>query len=336
MDRRTLLVLCGVTVALAAIWYLTPNEIGPNNHPLLFPGFKDQLNAVERMTVSVGGDQIVATLERGADRWTVAERFGYPADVSKIRQNLIALGNATIVEKMTSNPDLYERLGIEDLDRPGAKGYLLEIYQAGQDEGKPFGLIVGDTGVHGKMAYIRRPEQEQGLMISADFDLGKETADWLARDLIDIPSADIQAITISHPDGEVVRIEKSSRTDSNFSVPNIPQGQELAYASVANPVAGLLTKLEMDDVSPADSVDTALTKPIVARFETFDNLVVEARVYVIDDKTMVAFSVTADEPLAAQASELNSRLESWVYSLPSFKSEQLIKHLDDFLKTDGE
>ncbi len=335
MDRRTLLVLCGVTMVLAAIWYLTPNEIGPNDHPLLFPGFKDQLNAVERMTVSVGGHQRVATLERGADRWTVAERFGYPADVGKIRQNLIALGNATIVEKMTSNPDLYERLGIEDLDRPGARGYLLEIYQAGH-EGKPVELIVGDTGVHGEMAYIRRPEQEQGLMISADFDLGKETVDWLARDLIDIPPADIQAITISHPDGEVVRIEKSSRTDSNFSILDIPQGQELAYASVANPVAGLLTKLEMDDVSPADSVDTALTKPIVTRFETVDSLVVEARVYVIDDNTMVTFSVTANEPLAAQASELNSRLESWVYSLPSFKSDQLSKHLDDFLKTDGE
>ena len=104
MDRRTLLVLCGVTVALAAIWFLTPNEIGPNDHPVLFPGLKDELNTVERMAVSVGDNQRIATLERGADQWTVAERFGYPADVGKIRQNLIALGNATIVERRKARP----------------------------------------------------------------------------------------------------------------------------------------------------------------------------------------------------------------------------------------
>jgi hypothetical protein len=72
----------------------------------------------------------------------------------------------------------------------------------------------------------------------------------------------------------------------------------------------------------------------VARFVTFDGLVVEAMVYATDDGTRVRFRATADESAAAQADELNSRLESWVYSLPSFKSDQLSKRLEDFLKTD--
>jgi hypothetical protein len=298
MDRRTLLILFGVAVALAAIWFLTPEETSSNNNQLLFPGLKDELNTIDRVTVSVGDNQRVVTLERGIDRWTVAERFGYPADVIRIRQNLIALGNATILERKTSNPEFHERLGIEDLDRPGAKGYLLEIHRAGPDGDDTIGLIVGDAGVRGKTAYVRRPGEDQGLMISADFDLSKETADWLARDLMDIASTDIESITISHSDGEVVRIEKLSQTDPDYSVLEEPS--------------------------------------TVARFKTFDGLVVEATVYVTADGTRVGFKATSDESRAAQADELNSRLESWVYSLPSFKSDQLGKRLEDFLKTDGE
>lgn len=336
MDRRTLLILFGVAVALAAIWFLTPEETSLNNNQLLFPGLKDELNTIDRVTVSVGDNQRVVTLERGTDHWSVAERFGYPADVTRIRQNLIALGNATILERKTSNPELHERLGIEDLDRPGAKGYLLEIHRVGPDGDDAIKLIVGDAGIRGKTAYVRRPGEDQGLMISADFDLSKETADWLAGDLMDIASTDIKSISISHSDGEVVRIEKSSQTDPDFSVLDIPEGRELVYASIANPVAGLLTKLTMDEVLPAESIDRMTEPSTVARFATFDGLVVEATVYATADGTRVGFKATSDESRAAQADELNSRLESWVYSLPSFKSDQLGKRLEDFLKTDGE
>ncbi len=149
MDRRTLLILFGVAVALAAIWFLTPEETSSNNNQLLFPGLKDELNTIDRVTVSVGDNQRVVTLERGIDRWTGAEQFGYPADVTRIRQNLIALGNATILERKTSNPEFHERLGIEDLDRPGAKGYLLEIHRAGPDGDDTIVLIFGNSGVRG-------------------------------------------------------------------------------------------------------------------------------------------------------------------------------------------
>jgi hypothetical protein len=336
MERRALLILIGVTAVLAAIWYLTPTETEPNDSQLLFPGLKDRLNEIESVTITVGGNRRVVTLARGAQQWTVEERSGYPADVGKIRQNLIALGDARIVEVKTSNPESYERLGIEDLDHTDATGHLMEINLAGKDGNETIGLIIGHTGVRGKTAYVRRPGQDRGLMITADFDPGREPPDWLARDLMDIPPSDIRAVTINHPDGEVVRIEKSSRSEPNFLVLDVPDGRELLYAAIANPVAGLLSGLEMDDVSPVDAIDKSVSRLTVTRFETFDGLVIEAKSYTTEDDTVVSFNVTADEPLAEQADELNSRLDSWVYSLPSYKSEQLRKRLNDFLKTDAE
>jgi hypothetical protein len=364
MSRRNLVILFGVAIALALALFLTPSGPGDDQHEILLPGLKGDLNTIERIVISAGGAGTVATLERGEDQWTLAERSGYPADVARIRRNLIALGNATIAETKTSNPELYGRLGIEDPDQPDAKGYLLRIYEAGQGDGEATGLIVGDTGVRGNMAYVRRAGEAQGFMVSADLDLSKKAVDWLSRDLMDIASSDIQAIRIEHPDGEVVRIEKTSRGEADFSVLDIPDGRELAYASIANPAGGLLSKLEMDDVSPADSIDTGTANRTIVRFSTFDGLVVQANVYHIDDNDLVGFSVTADESLAERfrpaatpesespagagidpapfvetatlANELNARLESWVYSLPTFKSDQLVKRLDDLLAAEGE
>jgi hypothetical protein len=336
MDRRTLLILIGVAALLAAIWLLTPKENSPIENALLFPGLKDDLNAIESVAITVGGNRRVVTLLRGSQQWAVEEKYGYSADVGKIRQNLIALGNAKIIERKTANPELYERLGLENLEDVGATGTLIEIAFTDDSGSEPLGLIVGKTGVRGNTAYVRRPGEEQGLMISADLDLGQEATDWLAPDLIDIASTDIKSITIIHPDGEIVRIEKSAQTDSEFSVLDVPDGRELLYSSIANPVAGLLSKLAMDDVLPADSIETSVSTPTFTRFETFDGLIVEAATYSIDDGVMVRFSATANDSMADRADELNSRLGSWVYSLPSFKSEQLGKRLSDFLKTDGE
>jgi hypothetical protein len=336
MGRRTLLVLIGVTAILTLIWIMTPTEDVANDSRLLFPGLKGDLNSIVSVRITAGGNQPVVTLTRGEQQWTVEEKYGYTANLGKIRQNLRALGDATIVENKTSSPEFYGRLGIQDLSHADATGHLVEIDRTGDDGSETIGVIVGDTGVRGETAYARLPGDEQGLLISADLDLGEDSTDWLARDLIDIASSDIRSITINHPDGEIVRIEKSSESEPNYSVLDIPAGREVAYATIANPVAGLLTKLEIDDVSPADSIEKSDSLPTIARFETFDGLIVEAAVYTIDDKKLVTFSASADEPLTEQADEINARVATWVYSLPSFKSEQLGKRLSDFLKADGE
>ena len=338
MNRRTFLILISAALVLIAILLLTPSSIENNGGGFLIPGLNEKLNDVTRLSISAGGGQPVATLERGESQWTVRERSGYPADVSKIRRNLIALGNATIIEEKTSDPALYDRLGIEDIEQSAATGLKLDIYWPGQDGDTPTSLIVGDTGVRGKMAYVRRVGETHGLMVSADLDLGENTMDWLAPELVDIPAADIHAVTISHPDGERLRIEKQSRDDLDFSILDIPDGKELLYPSVANSLGSLLANLSLDDVAPAATVDMDGTEPVVARFQTFDGLVIEAKAYTIDDEIRIRFHAEAEEPgestepvpfsaIAQQAEDIDARLSPWVYSLPSFKSEQLVKRL---------
>lgn len=355
MGQRTLRILIVAAVAMVAFLYFTQTDFKRADNEILFPGLREGLNDVQKLTITAGGDRIVATLERGETRWTLAERSDYPADVGKIRQNLIALADATVAEQKTSNPELYARLGVEDIGDPDASGVLLEIHRpdAGTES-----LIVGDTGVRGDMAYVRKPGEAQSLLVLANLDLGKETVDWLAREIVNIPLKDVFAVTISHPDGETLRIEKPTRSDSEFSLLEIPEGRTLAYATIANSIGGALTALSLVDVAAASEVDTTGLDPVIARFETFDGLVLEASTYMIDDDIKVALRAVADESLAnrfhadadpqnegdetsisnfeetvTRARELNEKLATWLYTIPSYKSEQLVKRTDDLLES---
>jgi hypothetical protein len=240
------------------------------------------------------------------------------------------------VERKTADASLYSRLGVEDVSQAGAAGFQLNIYGAGPDGGQPVSVIVGNTGVRGNMAYVRRTGEGESLLIAADLDIGGSVLDWIARDLINISSGDIRVITITQPGGDSLIIERQQGKDSELTVVNIPEGRALSYASIANPIAGVLSSLQFDDVVPAGALEPDGLVPVVSRFETFEGLIVEARAYAADDDLWIGFSASADEALAAQAEDLNSRLGPWLFSIPSYKSEQLVKPMNDLLESGDE
>ena len=241
---------------------------------------------------------------------------------------------------------------MQDLDQPDASGTLVDISAPGNS----IRLIVGNTGVRGNMAYVREVGSDQSFLVSADLDLGNNMADWINQDLVNISPADVHAVSIKHPDGSSLRIEKPDRQATGFIVLDVPDDRELSYATIADPIGGLLTSLTLDDVAAATALDLSESDPVVARFETFDGLVIEADAYQLEDGIKVRFRVSADQALAnrfietddsstdaeiedpafsstaAKAEELNAKLEPWIFTLPSFKSDQLVKKMEDLLK----
>ena len=358
MSSKNLLALLAAValLALVAVLMSTPEQSNTSANELLLPGLKESLNDVTRVTIKAGNNRTVATLNRRDKNWTVTEQDEYPGDLGKIRQNLIALANARIVEKKTANPDFYNRLGVADIDQPNASGTLVEI------EGPEFSasIIIGDTGPGGSMVYARRVGEVQSQMVSAELDLTADTADWLNKDLLDISSGSVHRININHPDGESLRIEKSAPAATDFMVLEIPEGRELSMASVANPIGAALSDLTFEDVVPAADFDPGGVEPVTTQFETFDGLIVKMTAYPVENGIRVGFAFSADEEIAtrfqndatspdaadgetvepvesqfndtvALAESLNTKLGPWIYTLPTYKSDQLVKRLDDLL-----
>ena len=346
MSRRALIGLLGSLAALAILVAVALlGERGDGRDDALFlPGLKDQLNDVRRVVVTGPGNETIATLERGADHWIVAERNNYPADVGRIRQNLLALAEARVVEEKTSNPEFYERLGVQDLADEGAGGVQLTLAA----EQELASVIIGQapSGSSG-LSYARRAAEPASWLISGQFDLGKTSGEWLDRSLTDISPERIASVTISHPGQGTLKLSRTARppddapaegADSepadealDFEIEGIPAGRELSYPGVANPVAAALADLKLEDVHTREELGDKPGKPVVARFETMDGLVVETSSWRLSEGTRITFLASGEGEAAKEADALNARLGGWVYTLPGYKADQLTRQLTDLL-----
>lgn len=332
----TLLVTLAVLVALAIAVSFSQRG-GPASGQLLLPGLKEKLNDIDRIVVRSAGAKTVATLVRREGGWVLSERDDYAADMGRIRKNLIALAEARIIEEKTSNPEFYSRIGVDDIDKDTAGGTLLELGTGSEAQS----VIIGNAGVGGgERAYARRSGEATSWLVSGAFDLPRDTSQWLDRSVTDIEPKRVRTVTISHPDGGTVKVEKGAPDTADFIVAGVPAGRELAFDTVGNAIGAALSDLTLDNVAPAAGFDPGEVKPIVARFETVDGLVVEARTWKLPSGNRVRFSASTAPAedgkdaaaIEAEAARLNARLGDWVYTLPEFKGEQLTKKLQDLLQ----
>ena len=326
----------------------------------LLPDLRARINTIEQLDIERAGAPIV-TLATEGGTWTVTNRSGYPADVGRIRQALLALADARILEVKTANPDRYGALGVNDPGEEGSRGVRLTV--TGSDFETR--LIVGDTNQQGQR-YLRLAEQAAAVLIDKDPALPDAVTDWLRPELVDLPASGMTQIGIRHGDGEMIEMTRTTDGGPEFDVLDVPEGRELSYPTVVNGIAAALSNLTLVDVRPASSPGTAPDADTVSRFETADGLRVTVRTFRSDDESgdWIAISAAADElaagpagdaasdssddspskagaaddndpagsNAAATAASLNARLGGWQFRIDDYKLEQLTRRWDDILQ----
>lgn len=349
MNNRGLIILLAVAVLLIAITLTAERGSAPaSQNAELVPGLQAALNDIERMTVVKAGGETVATLERRPDTWVVMEKNAYRADVAKIRQNLIALAEAKVIERKTANPELYDRLGVEDIAGGTAAGIAISF--AASNRELPTLILGNAEGT--KYRYARRAGEEQSFLIDRDPDVPRSASQWVDATILDVRGERVQQVTITHPDGEVVALSKASPAAPNFDVANIPAGRELMYPGVANVVGNALRELNLEDVEALDAGADAQAAPeVVTEFRTFDGLIVTVRGVEQDGQSWVTFAAafSADQAaqfaagaaggdgaatvdVSAEAQSINERVSAWRYRIANHQYEQITRALTDLLK----
>lgn len=294
MNQKTLIglavaALLAIVVAVVLNQRSQPRSEGGTQTTYLAPELREHVNDVSKIVVTGPENKVMATLERGANGWTLAEKGGYAVDTGKLRELLLKLADATLVEQKTANKDKYAALGVEDLDAKDAKGFKVELGGLAQ----PLALIVGNANTRGGGSFVRRAGDAQSWLASATLTLPKSGADWLKKDLADVPAARIESIAITNADGKSLQVSKAAEGDANFKLADIPKGREAGSEFAANGLASTLASLRFDDVVPAkDAVPEA--KAAKARYATFDGLVVDAVAWQKDDKHYAQFKASFD------------------------------------------
>ena len=357
MSVRSLLVIVAIAVvaALGVIWNQNrqPARVEDEATGARFvPELEAQYDKLSTVTVVKAGGQTVVTLERAGDGWTVTETGGYPADSNVLAELLRGLAEARRVERKTSNPELYDRLGVEDVGQEDATGIRVDL--AGLD--KPVSVIVGNINPDaGNVTYLRRADQETSWAVDREIESPGELLSWVDLVILDLDEGRIRKVVVRHPDGSTLTLSRETPDAEKFALEELPEGRELASDWDVAAVASALSGLELDDVLPAAGAGPAGEERVTAEYLTFDGLVIEAELEQQEDQQLLRLGVrfdpeqavapepeatAEDEPaeppahdrIAQQAERLNARLSPWVFVVGDYPADNMSKRMEDLLE----
>jgi hypothetical protein len=315
--------IIGLVLVLLALRGNDGSDVA-TGQPLL-PELQAAANTATQVVIRASGSDEAVTIQRTEDRWTVGERGNYAADVSKLRQLVIALADADVVEEKTSNPEQYEKLGVGDPDN-GGTGTKVTI--SGPDYA--YTVILGNK-TQGKFRYVRVDGNPTSYLIDKDPTLPSSADDWLLADILDIAAQRVQKVSISHADGETIVIAKDDQQQTDFVVRDIPDGRKLSYPTVANGIAGALGALKLEGVRARIAAPATTT----VAYALWNGVTIGAEVVADGDQSWVSFAATmaGEEAGAAdEAAAINARLDGWQYRLPEYKQNLLTRRWDDILQ----
>lgn len=275
MNRTTVLIGAALALLLSglAAWLAVDRQPAREQAEpgLLLPTLAAQVNDITQLRLVGAGAKTLATLQRGDAGWTLAERDGYPADATRVRELLLKLSQLRGVEAKTANPALHARLGVEDVAQDDATSLRVEL-QAG--DGEPLALVLGDADSQGKAVYARREGEAQSWLSDGLVDPPREAARWLSRELTRIDVPRVSAVTVTHGDGDVVRIRRAADGDDEFVLDNLPRGRESLGGMATSATAAFLADLTLEDVQKADAVTVPeAAQRSAARFALSDGVV---------------------------------------------------------------
>lgn len=320
-----------VAVLVAALLLIESGEDGelPGAGSLLLPEMRTVANDIDRIEIKRTGETTVVEKHEGA--WVLPDRGNYAANIAKVREVLLAMSDAAVVEAKTANPELHGRLGVDTPDIDSSKGTSVAA-TAGEQS---FELVFGNVAQR-EFRYARVAGEDQSWLIDQNPDIPTESGQWLNTDIIDIDANRVRSVSIDHPDGESISISKGAAEDTNFTVADIPAGRELSYSTVANGIGGALNDLDLEDVrvysEPAESV--------VARFETFDNVRINVNISSEDDSKWIALEIHLPADVALDRLEewnaARERVTGWQYRIADYKANLFTRRWDDILKAPEE
>lgn len=316
--------------AILVIAYLVLDR-SESNRPVsdtLIPELKSQINDVTSLGARNASGTV--TIRRSDDAWVVVEREGYAADMARLRDVLVSIADAKIIERKTSDPEKYHLIGVSDPSDANSESTELTI----SGDGFEYSIIIGATA-QTVFRYVRMADAEQSVLIDQNPDVPGDAAEWLADALVDIDAERVQQVIISHADGEEFVVEKPSTEAANYAVVNIPDGRELSYPSVANEIGAALAELTLDDVRPKPVGD--LKPGTTTMIRTFDGLQIVAMIYERDDAIWISIVADAAEEAEAgiqdEVAGINTRLAAWQFAIPDHKTNLLKRRMEDLLKT---
>jgi len=300
-------------------------------------GLSDKINDVSRVIVQ--DDAMTVNLVKKESDWVLEEKSGYPADFSKVKQLLVTLADMETIESKTSRPESYGRIGVQGVGVEGDEKSK-QIKLLDKSEGLLYSVIIGKakqaSGPGSKQAlYARLENEDKSWLVSGSVRVPTSLDQWLDKAIVNIDRKEIQSVEIKHADNTSLKIFKAEKEATDFTIEEQPAGTKVKSVSTVNNIASGLQNLTFDDVVVRSKFEIDEKEISHVSFKTFDDLIVNAKLAKKDDKDYIWFdakSATGEGESMNKAQELNNDFALWIYQVPSFKADALLKQMADLVE----
>jgi hypothetical protein len=311
-QRFLLLLIAAIAVIAGGLYAATQRNRQPATEgAALLPSFATEVNAVTAVTVRKGGAEPAVTLHKTGTDWTVAQRADYPADVSKIRNLLLALRDAKIVEEKTANPAQFAAIGVAD---PAAA----EVTASGT--GFTHAVIVGKPVGAGD--FVRRAGENQTYSIEPAIDVEAQPRYWIDSRLLDVPVALLQSLEVKPAGGPGYSLHRLNPADNTFSLDGVPAGRKALDGHALAPGPTTVTGVTAEDVAPASTVDFGQASHLVITLTDGNIITIDGTV--LADKHWIELTSSKDAALTAKA-------RGRAFEIASYRYDALFKPLEQLL-----
>jgi Domain of unknown function (DUF4340) len=304
-----------------------PENVGTLGRAL----FKD-LKAADIAAIRIAEPKATLTVQRKDERWVVAERGDFPADVSKVREFVLKVIGLKVGQS--------EPLGEKDRARLNLDESGIKVEFLGAD-GKPLGaLVVGKKHFKRDVEnpdkaipdgrFVVLPGEAGTAYLVADplTQASVKTAEWIDRSSFQVEK--VKTLEVRYPDRGGYRIERPA-DNAEWKLIGAKPGEKLDIPR-ANAASYSLQLLELADVAPKETTDTGLDKPI-----SIDATTLEGAAYAIKvgklagENYYVTFTASGIKPDAKDVERVKIQSQH-VLLVPKSKLEDTLKQRADLLE----
>jgi hypothetical protein len=327
-----LVVLLGVLGGAALLYQHDERSRRPDNVGTLGRTLLKDLQAADIAAIRIVEPKATLTVQRKDDRWVIAERADFPADLAKVREFVLkAIGlkvgqSEPLVEKDRARLNLdasgsrveFKAGDGKDLAAftVGRKYFKREVDNPGK--AMPDGRFVALPGEAGTAYLVGDPLTQATA----------STAEWIDRTAFQVEK--VKTLEVRYPAGGGWRIERAG-DNADWKLAGANPGEKLDI-SRANAASYSLQLLELADVAPKDVADTGLDKPIAVDAITLEGVSYAIKVgKLAGDNYYVSFTSSGNHKAEDKAAR-EKTLSQHVLLIPKSKLEDTLKPRAELLE----
>jgi hypothetical protein len=338
MVDKKILIMAGVAAVLVGAAYVTTSSKKVGSPSLNGKAVLSSFDIADLARIEIGGDKPLSLSLRD-NGWKVDSLYGYPADITKIRENILKLKDLKVGQ--VANGMKIEKPTLVDLQDKNGKS-LAAVSLGAQHTRKATGqaaMFGGGSYPDGRyVLYKDKTVLVKDSLTAFDGD----AKNWVDTSIVSVPASDVVKASYFIDNANVVL----TREGSSWKINGLSDKEEIDTSKLYGVDSALshLNFTTVADSSKADSygfstgvVYAATLKNGVSYMANIGNASNDGRYFRISSSFKASgTNVVENAKIEKSVKDFNAKVGSWVFVIPGYSADSMSKKRSDFVKVKEE